>query len=88
MTVIVTRPGSSVAENDPMLAAAYADQDMIVAARLQAVINALHSFSNSNLSVQVLGFDPSRYLALKRDARQTVSELSRALERWRTTVNG
>ena len=88
MVVIVTRPGSAVASDDPTLAAAYADQDMAVTARLQAIINALNSFSSSNLSVQVLGFDQSRYLALVREARQTTAELRRALERWRATVNG
>ena len=49
--VIVTRPGSSVASDDPVLAQAYADQDLAVSARLQAIINALNSFSSSNLSV-------------------------------------
>ena len=83
---VITRPGESD-RDDPVLAQAYRAQDIVVEARLWNIVHELDAFARWNKSVACLGFDAGRYQALERDARQTATELHRALERWSTTTS-
>lgn len=83
---VITRPGDGE-RRDAVLDQAYVDQDNAIAGRMMRIIDELNAFANANMSVQVYGFDASRYLPLKRDARQVMSELHRSLQRWQQTVS-
>jgi hypothetical protein len=83
---VIYRPGDRSERDDPVLEQAYIKQDAVIAYRFRTIIDELDAFARADKSVQVFGFDASRYLALERDARQAMSNLHRSLEHWETTL--